>query len=98
MVRLLETLPYLRKSLSLQEKESIFSNVDAFDFRESIASDIQQTDYEKYVHNISLQQNRIVCETQLFIFPGCSFRVIDEMITNFHLPKSSLLMLISALM
>ena len=98
MVRLLETLPYLRASLSLHDKESILPNVDAFRFRESITSDIQQTDYEKYVHDVTFQQNRIVCETQLFIFPGWEFCIIDEMITNFHLPKSSLLMLISALM
>lgn len=98
MVRLLETLPYLRASLSLHEKESILSNAEAFHFRESITSDIKPVDYEKYVHDASLQQNRIVCETQLFIFPGWKFCIIDEMITNFHLPKSSLLMLISALM
>jgi hypothetical protein len=98
MVRLLETLPYLRASLSSNEKEKLLTNVDAFHFRESITSDIQPLDYEKYIHNVTLQQNRIVCETQLFIFPGWNFRIIDEMITNFHLPKSSLLMLISALM
>jgi S-adenosylmethionine:tRNA ribosyltransferase-isomerase len=34
--------------------------------------------------------------TALFIYPGYQFRVIDGMITNFHLPKSSLLMLVSA--
>ena len=98
MVRLLETLPYLWASLSSNEKESILPGADAFYFRESITDDIQPTDYEKYVHDVTLQQNRIVCETQLFIFPGWKFRIIDEMITNFHLPKSSLLMLISALM
>lgn len=98
IVRLLETLPYLRASLSSNEKESILPNVNAFHFRESITPDIQSSDYEKYVHDITLQQNCIVCETQLFVFPGWKFRIIDEMITNFHLPKSSLLMLISALM
>lgn len=35
-------------------------------------------------------------ETKLFIRPGYHFRVIDGMITNFHLPKSTLLMLVSA--
>ena len=98
MVRLLETLPYLRASLSLHEKEKLLPNVDAFHFRESITSYIQASDYEKYVHDVTLQQNRLMCETQLFIFPGWKFCIIDEMITNFHLPKSSLLMLISALM
>ena len=32
----------------------------------------------------------------LFVYPGYRFRVIDGMITNFHLPKSTLLMLVAA--
>lgn len=36
-------------------------------------------------------------KTNLFIYPGYQWRVIDGLITNFHLPKSSLLMLVSAL-
>lgn len=35
-------------------------------------------------------------EMNLFITPGFSFRIVDAMITNFHLPKSTLLMLVSA--
>lgn len=34
--------------------------------------------------------------TQLFILPGYSFKIVDAMITNFHLPQSSLIMLVSA--
>lgn len=34
--------------------------------------------------------------TNIFIYPGYKFRVVDELITNFHLPKSSLIMLVSA--
>lgn len=35
-------------------------------------------------------------DTQLFIRPGYRFRVVDAMVTNFHLPKSTLLMLVTA--
>ncbi|MDO5755382.1 MAG: tRNA preQ1(34) S-adenosylmethionine ribosyltransferase-isomerase QueA [Tissierellia bacterium] len=34
--------------------------------------------------------------TDIFIYPGFEFNIVDELITNFHLPKSTLLMLISA--
>jgi S-adenosylmethionine:tRNA ribosyltransferase-isomerase len=35
-------------------------------------------------------------DTNLFIVPGYRFRVVDRLVTNFHLPKSTLLMLVSA--
>ncbi|MDD4205089.1 MAG: tRNA preQ1(34) S-adenosylmethionine ribosyltransferase-isomerase QueA [Candidatus Delongbacteria bacterium] len=35
-------------------------------------------------------------ETEIFIYPGYRFKVIDRMITNFHLPKSTLILLVSA--
>lgn len=37
-------------------------------------------------------------DTDIFIYPGYQFKVIDALITNFHLPESTLLMLVSALM
>ncbi len=35
-------------------------------------------------------------DTDIFIYPGCRFNTVDAMVTNFHLPESTLLMLVSA--
>ena len=47
------------------------------------------------------RDHKLFCETSgwsdIFIYPGYSFKAIDSLITNFHLPKSTLIMLISAL-
>jgi len=34
--------------------------------------------------------------TSIFIYPGYVFRAVDAMVTNFHLPKSTLIMMVSA--
>ena len=36
-------------------------------------------------------------DTSIFIYPGYKFKCIDALITNFHLPESTLIMLVSAL-
>ena len=35
--------------------------------------------------------------TEIFIYPGYRFKILDALITNFHLPESTLIMLVSAL-
>ena len=49
---------------------------------ETVASDCSVDPYQGY--------------TDIFIYPGYRFKVVDALITNFHLPKSTLLMLVSA--
>ena len=36
-------------------------------------------------------------DTEIFIYPGYKFKILDGLITNFHLPESTLIMLVSAL-
>jgi S-adenosylmethionine:tRNA ribosyltransferase-isomerase len=40
--------------------------------------------------------HKLTGDTNLFITPGFEFRIVDALVTNFHLPKSTLLMLVSA--
>lgn len=52
------------------------------------------------VESASDEQGRVAAgsgDTQIFIYPGYRFRVLDGLITNFHLPESTLVMLVSAL-
>jgi S-adenosylmethionine:tRNA ribosyltransferase-isomerase len=46
--------------------------------------------------DIDSRISAFVGPTSLFILPGYRFQVVNAMITNFHLPKSTLLMLVSA--
>ena len=48
------------------------------------------TDDSGIVHSMSGQ-------TRIFIYPGYKFKAVDALITNFHLPESTLIMLVSAL-
>ena len=34
--------------------------------------------------------------TNIYLYPGCRFKVMDGLVTNFHLPESTLIMLVSA--
>lgn len=79
---------------SVRTLESVFSNVilersasEAIESRRdpiscSFLAPSRITDYSAW--------------TDIFIYPGYKFKIVDAMITNFHLPKSTLLMLISA--
>src|SRR5208337_1539952 len=48
------------------------------------------------IENRKLKIESFIGPTSLYILPGYQFKIVDAMITNFHLPKSTLIMLVSA--
>lgn len=89
--RTLESLPSVWKNASPVFWEK-FSK-EAQDFWEKTSRDASKS----WTKNIQKFEKNITFETQAYITPGYKFCVIDELITNFHLPESSLLVLVSAL-
>lgn len=98
MMRLLESLPYVWKILKHWNNDIIkaFSN-KTVSFWDHIVEGIQ---LNNYVMDSSLRSEwqYLYFQTKIFIYPGFVFRIVDQLITNFHLPKSSLLMLVWACM
>lgn len=53
----------------------------------------------RVLETVAQRQGTLVAQkgwTDIFIYPGYNFKIVDSLITNFHLPKSTLLMLVSA--
>lgn len=63
---------------------------------EAAAQAMAKGDTEPNMAANALQMQAVSGWTNIYIYPGYSFQVVDALLTNFHLPKSTLLMLISA--
>jgi S-adenosylmethionine:tRNA ribosyltransferase-isomerase len=91
--RTLESLPSLWRSMSSEFKERVDPEIRKYwdDLTETLTPNT-------WIENISIDQTRctITFATLIYITPGYDFLVVDELITNFHLPESSLLVLVSA--
>lgn len=76
------------------DAESLFSNGD---------DSIKYTSEVNFKRTLSDDDNRSYIvkagsgSTDIFIYPGYNFKIVDALITNFHLPKSTLIMMVSAL-
>ena len=100
MIRYLESLPYIRKYLrNINYIKDIDSNT--INRRDTLTEWINDNKINEFIPDQEIQLTEswnIIVETRLFIRPWIPFYLVDELITNFHLPKSSLMMLISAFM
>lgn len=91
--RVLESLPYLWMTLHQESKNTI--DINTRNYWDTITETIED---KNWIHSTeeSREGNSITFETSIYITPGFLFKIVDELITNFHLGWSSLLVLISA--
>jgi len=95
--RILETLPYLYKRFQMIQSED-YQKIKN-DYFENLVKNISLGEPKKFVPGeIFINGDVIAFETKLYIYPGFEYNLVDKLITNFHLPKSSLLMLVAAFM
>ena len=106
MVRYLESLPYLWRFLragTSKNQKNLISSLDpaVITRRDNLTQEIDSDKILEFIppqEPTILESGEIIVHTRLFLRPGIKFLLVDELISNFHLPKSSLLMLISAFM
>lgn len=91
-LRSLESLPHVWKKLSGGLDRYFEEQTNKF--WETLSENIN----EPQVEDITIHWNILRFSTKIYIYPGVPFRVVDELITNFHLPESSLLLLVWAFM
>jgi S-adenosylmethionine:tRNA ribosyltransferase-isomerase len=97
VTRTLESMPYIYKKIQntpTTDNRQLTTKI----FWDNLTQSVSLEEAEKYIHNLERQDLCISCSTKIFLYPGKSFHVIDQLLTNFHLPKSSLLMLVAAYM
>lgn len=62
----------------------------------AVGTTVTRTLETAHLHRVDGELTEFAGDTQIFIYPPYEFGVVDRLITNFHLPKSTLLMLVSA--
>jgi S-adenosylmethionine:tRNA ribosyltransferase-isomerase len=94
VMRTLESMPYLRVVM----RHAIHNQLSpsTIQRRDHHTATIDPKTAMRYIPSWSMSQEGISAATELFLHPGIPTRLCDGLITNFHLPKSSLLMLVAA--
>ena len=103
--RTLESLPSLWRILDTDIQNQFDANIR--NYWNTLIQDLEENTWVQdivpikantsYSDSEIIQKQEITFSTSIYITPGYTFRVIDDLITNFHIPESSLLVLVSAL-
>lgn len=96
-VRTLESLYWYGVRL-LKENNTVFhiEKLAPYHYSENELPSVKESLQAILDHMQQQNEEKIVGETEIFIFPGYQFKVCDGIITNFHMPKSTLVLLIAA--
>lgn len=89
--RTLESLPYVWQQLSQEQKQRVAPSTRTF--WDLVTAELEDT--KKYILDLICTDSWCTFACRLYIYPWFTFRVINGLITNFHLPRSSLLMLVA---
>ena len=100
-VRTLESLYYIGEKLSrisdftqLQHDDLIVHQWEPYDQQHTLPTIDALSSILAYLD--ATHQDQLVTATQILIAPGFQFRLVEAMVTNFHMPQSTLLLLVSA--
>lgn len=102
-VRTLESLPYIGRNL-LDGKPAEVTQWEAYDSNCSAMTDEQLKAYTItslegiLSHLDNTRSNSLTAQTSIMIAPGFRWRIVDRMVTNFHQPQSTLLLLVSSIL
>ena len=97
-MRTLESLYFIGSKLfSMVQNSSMLFNVEQFEPYEKEHTLSTREALQAIVDHLERTGEEVLhAETQIMIKPGYNFHVVDQLITNFHQPKSTLLLLVSA--
>ncbi len=93
--RTLESLPYLWLTLSEDDKSLLEKKTR--DYWDTLTKEMEPMNYTSEAQ-IDKEKSVITFFTEIYLYPGRSLSIVDELITNFHLSESSLIVLVSTLL
>lgn len=94
--RVLESLPYVWSLLDKNLKNNFSQEIQNFWDKKSGSDINSQNNNQEIIKNLKIFWKNINFETSIFLYPWKDWKIVDILKTNFHLPSSTLLMLVAS--